>query len=785
MMKKITLFSLPATILRLQNARRWLQLPFAISILTFFLIGQRVPSSAFGQVNIASNAIEAANEHYYERRYAEAIQAYKALLEAPLQQDEKGNIRIRLGVSYMKRALDADAKNIFKEMIDENPNSSYAIQAMHRLAALYWQRYQFKEAILQSKQILKQYPGTSVASTAAYLIAQYEDALNNYKAAVDAYRYFLDNFPNSPYRSSAKDALIELYTQNKDYATAEKLIKARMETNPNDSTVVEKLGVLYQRQGEHAKALALYRNALKQNNTNTNLRKKLGALYAELGKTKQAVAEWKKLVNRETDIAERHRQLGMLYLSHKMYPEAIVSYRQAIRIEPKNSYLYIQLASVYKVQGLLEDAAMVYVEALQKVGMEHNQREAILFAMQDIYQPETDTAVNKAPKNPIMAKLIAHIEKQRREQPRNVNLTLTLAELLFHDGQPQDALETFRQLHQNYPTYTEIALDRYATFLERSEHPAATDFYKTLTQISTHEGRNRQAKRKLTQIFQKMEKWDEAVELLNGKDNTTLPLSDAIQTQIRLGQMQLRGLRAPKAAEITFQRLLTYRLNTSQLIKIEFGIAECHLLLKRYSLAQEILERIASGDNKFRATAHKLLGDSYFYANDFDKADEEYRQVILISKSEEITNDVLERIVLIQTHPDYFKIPLTDYATVLQLYLSGETDAAIQQCKQTFETHPQALIIDDIWLLLGNIYRNIRKDTESLDAYEQVVVMHSARAAEALIAIAEIYQRQGDFDNAISAYTTLITNYPENVMTVYARQQLDEITRLQQKNNSE
>ena len=130
----------------------------------------------------------------------------------------------------------------------------------------------------------------------------------------------------------------------------------------------------------------------------------------------------------------------------------------------------------------------------------------------------------------------------------------------------------------------------------------------------------------------------------------------------------MHGMRAPKVAQKTFQALLTQRLVTTQLVEAQLGLAECHILLKRYTLAREVLEPIVNRTNRFRATAYKLIGDSYFFSADFDQAIKEYNEVIRISKSDQLTNDALERIVLIQNHSDYLKIPLTDYAMAVQLY---------------------------------------------------------------------------------------------------------------------
>ena len=45
-------------------------------------------------------------------------------------------MRLMLGQSHAKLGEDADARSIFMEMINENPNGSYASQAVHQLTYL-------------------------------------------------------------------------------------------------------------------------------------------------------------------------------------------------------------------------------------------------------------------------------------------------------------------------------------------------------------------------------------------------------------------------------------------------------------------------------------------------------------------------------------------------------------------------------------------------------------------------------------------------------------------------
>ena len=739
---------------------------------------QNVPSTPV--VPLISDPIEAAHDHYHERRYPEAIKMYEELLEKgiqrdtdtyiPLRQSQKDSIRLMLGQSYAKIGEDPAAQRVFKEIIGENPDGSYATQAVHRLGSLYWQRYQFREAILQCKQILKQHPRTAAAATAAYLVGQYQQTEGQSEEAIESYKYFLSNFPNSPYRTSAVTRLIQLYMTSQRYTDAEKLIQERLKQYPDDTTSLEQLAELYQQQNAYPKALELYRKAIERNPTNATLRRKLGALYAETGRTDQAVTEWKRLVADETNQGDQHQQLGAIYLSHKMYPEAIAAYRKAIRLRPQNAYLYTQLGAAYNIQGKIEQAASVYIDALQQVGLAENQRESIWGVMLEIYEG--------ARHEPLQEKLIAQLQKQRSRAPHNPNIVMTLAELFFYAEKVPQALETFRQLHRSHPTYIDAALKKYARVLERNESPRAVDFHKALITGSTDKKRIRDARSDLAVLYQKMEQWNDAVALL---EKLVENREATVKNRLLLGQLQLHGMRAPKVAQKTFQALLTQRLVTTQLVEAQLGLAECHILLKRYTLAREVLEPTANRINRFQATARKLIGDSHFFSADFDQAIKEYNEVIRISKSDQLTNDALERIVLIQNHSDYLKIPLTDYAMVVQLYLSGQTEDALQQCQRTLEVYPQATIVDDIWFLMGNIYREESKDPEAIDAYQQVVAQESLIAAEALVNIAEIYRQKADFDNAAEAYTTLITDYPENVIVVYARQQLNKIMKLQRK----
>ena len=87
---------------------------------------------------------------------------------------------------------------------------------------------------------------------------------------------FLNDFPTSPYRTSAINSLVRLYRIRHKYTDAENLIRDEIRRKPDDINLMEQLADLYKAQGKYDEALSLYYTALDQNPKNTDILKKLG-----------------------------------------------------------------------------------------------------------------------------------------------------------------------------------------------------------------------------------------------------------------------------------------------------------------------------------------------------------------------------------------------------------------------------------------------------------------------------------------------------------------------------
>ncbi|MXV78544.1 tetratricopeptide repeat protein, partial [Candidatus Poribacteria bacterium] len=533
--------------------------------------------------------------------------------------------------------------------------------------------------------------------------------------------------------------------------------------NPSDTSLLEGLATLYQQQGKYQKALELYKNVLEKNPTNATIREKLGSLYIEIGDKEKAIAEWEKMV---TDGFDRYQQLGSIYLSHKMYDEAIEAFLKSIQANPKYGYLYTQLAFAYKIKGNIDKAARTYLEGLRQIGSSVNQRASIWEAMLEIYQGEQQ--------KPLREKLIAEYSHALKTSPNNLNTAIILGELYFYAGQFDDTLKTYKLIHPFFPTTIETALQRLARILERDQDPQAIAFFTTLLALSRNTSILTNTRYSLAKIYQNLEQWDQAAATLKELDKNS---AASIESQLMRAKIQLYGLHNPKEAQITLQPLQNKRLDYNQHMQVQLTLGEIHLLLGRYTLARQVLTPIADSISPFSSSARKLIGDSYLFATEFDQALKEYRKAVLRTQSDKLTNDALERIVLIQANTDYLGIPLSDYVNALQHYLSGDTKPAIVQCEDTISLHNKSLIIDDMWMLLGRIHRSQKSYGDAIHSYRQVVTLESSLAPHALANIAEIYKRKQDWTNALETYTTLLSTFPNNTIVPHARQQMDNVTK--------
>ncbi|MFP6723889.1 MAG: tetratricopeptide repeat protein [Candidatus Poribacteria bacterium] len=705
-------------------------------------------------------AIQTAHDFYYDKKYAKALSAYTDLLESPLQTNTKDLIRLNIGRCYSELGDDVSAIQSFRALIDEKPDDSYSTQAVYQIANLYANRYQYGEATQACRKLSEKYPDTKTASIAGYLTAQYLYYDQRYDEAIKCYHDYLNNYSSSPYRVSVIQTLIRIYRSRQEYKEAEKLIRDQLAINPSDTNLFEQLADLYKSQGRRKEALSLYQSVLEKNPGDTDLLKKLGELYAESGQKDLAIEQWSKITSSGSNQYYRYQKLGQVYLSNQMYDKAVDAYETALEINPKNSYLYTQLANVYKIQGKIEKVVDTHLQALSIIDIGYAGRGEIIPELAEIYEGNQ--------RRQLLNNIIHRIEVMLQQNPQNAKMVLALAEIHFHQADYEASLRNFRRLSNLYSADQGRQLEKHAQILEREGIFSATQFYQAIAEFYPSSHLKRSAQVKLAQLYKKAKRWKEAIAVLR-----QISPSDS-STQVLLGKIYLDGLHNLDIAEGIFQQLSSQQLFPNLRQQVNLLIAECYILRGRSTAAQSILGPLVKKPGDFQLPAQKLIGDSYLFKAEFDKAVSHYKKVLEISVSDPSSNDALDLIALIQSNGDFNKLPLKSYVGAVAANRRGEIGAAIQICQGVIQEFSNSFIVDDAWWLIAQIQERQKAYTKAIETLQNIIEgSQSLIVPEAQAKIADLYLLKNEPELAIQNYTSLVADYPDSVMANYARQQID------------
>jgi tetratricopeptide (TPR) repeat protein len=446
-----------------------------------------------------------------------------------------------------------------------------------------------------------------------------------------------------------------------------------------------------------------------------------------------------------------------------MYEKAVDAYETALNLSPNSAQLYNRLVDVYKIQGQVDMAVNTCLRALSIVDIGYSGRDTLIQSMAEIYEG--------AQQERLFEGVIEKLQAMLKTNSRNPSLVLSLAEVYFYGGNLDLALKNFKRLHQLYSADRGRILEKYAQILERNKNPKAADFYQAIAELFPNTHLAWVAQMKLVRFYERWGQWNDALAVLTSMTRR----NNQPSVQLLLGHVWLHGIRDPGAALQVYRALANQPLSTDQKIQIQLGVATCYILQGKSNKAEIALRPIVDGNSNFKVDAQKLIGDAYLLRGDIEAAVAAYKRVLDIAMSNPLSNDSLDRIVLIQSNSDYSNEPLKRYLEAMQSDLNGDTEEALQLCQETMKEYPTALIVDDLWMLVGEIHQRETRYLDAIAAYQQVAVLEgSPIAAEAAAKIADIYRwHLNEPDKARETYSALIQDYPESVIVAYARQQLD------------
>ena len=126
----------------------------------------------------------------------------------------------------------------------------------------------------------------------------------------------------------------DIFAARGDTDAAIKEYRRALEQNPNDATVLNKLGICYQQLKQPGRAEDQYRQALRINPNYAEAWNNLGSLAHSSGNYKQAIKYYQRAVSLRPNSATAYRNLGAADFALGQLEDGLAAWEAAYRIDP-------------------------------------------------------------------------------------------------------------------------------------------------------------------------------------------------------------------------------------------------------------------------------------------------------------------------------------------------------------------------------------------------------------------------------------------------------------------
>jgi len=416
----------------------------------------------------------------------QSIEAYKKALEiAP------GSVVImeRLAEIYAKSQHTRDAVLEAEDVLKINPDDV----AAHRLLARIYvrnlgdlnagevQKDNLDKAIVQFQAVLKSDPGDL---NAALWLARLYRFQNNHSAAEKVLRGVLERDPGS---GPALEQLSQLLI---DEGRSDEAIKLLGEAAGDSASpeVYDLLGDAYQQSNNYAKAEEAYRKAVDADPDDPGHRHGLAQALMSQDKYAGALEQFQRLTELEPGSAENYLRMSQLYRRLGKLDEAESSLLRAKQLAPGSLEVLYDEALLYEDQGRYDDAVKVLADAIagvrsqsgeansnalgilyEQLGRAHRERQDFDSAIRtfeemaklspDLKKRAQMLLIDTYRESHAIDRAVAETKKVLGENPKDRDLTITLAMLYGEKSDPDAAAKLLNPLLRGGSDDQEIYLD--------------------------------------------------------------------------------------------------------------------------------------------------------------------------------------------------------------------------------------------------------------------------------------------------------------------------------------
>ena len=550
--------------------------------------------------------------------------------------------------------------------------------------------------------------------------------------------------------------------------------------------------------GDFEKALLSYEDLLKNQIGNFNYFQRIIECYQQLQQYEKA----QKAIEVQLDKFKQNQllvELGYNFQLQKDQEKANKYYNQAIDKIKKNANEVYGIAYIFERKALVEYALLAYKTALEKdPKMSFNFQMATLYGQKGNTDLMIDTFLEESYQNPQNLPLIQNQLSRfmTEEVDASFNDSLKKA-LLVRAQKTQDIFwnDFLSWLFIQQKEYGKAFIQQKAIY---KRNPDSFANIVNLGQMAIEDNDQDSATEILNFVLQNTRDLDLLIQsnsyLIEMKiDHATEKDYPTITAELdklikefgispyTLSLLKLQAdfnafhLNNPEKAKAILKSAMEMPINRYQLAEVKMELADILLFEEKFNQALIYYSQIdedMSGDIIGQEASLKTAKTSYF-KTDFEWASHQLK-VLKSASSQLIANDALDLFLLISdnTVEDSLQVALKKFARADFLLYQNKKAAALAGFQLILKEHKGEDIEPVTLLRIGKIYEKMGDFTNALANYDAIITKHKdcIYIDEALYFSAEIYNLQlKDLEKAKLLYEEMLTKHEDSIFYVDSR----------------
>jgi len=586
---------------------------------------------------------------------------------------------------------------------------------------------------------------------------------------------------------AARLRLAQSYEQSGDWERAVSIYEELYRRDPANYVFFDALRKGYAQVKKYHEAINLVQQRLRALPRDPLLLSVLAGLYYENGDEPKADSMWQAVVKSDSKNAGLYRLVASQMLDHRLYEQAVKTYLAGRTAGLGQDVFAEELASIYSALQQYESATKEFIRILRRSPeqLPYIENRIASFTMRNDGLRAATAAVQveirQNPANLTLRSLLAWLAIEGKDfesafQQYNVIDSLKMAKgnELFNFGQRalqekayKVAAKTFRVVieQQAPPTILPQARLGYARAIEELSDSVSSD---RIIEKDLKEG---------TQwpVSESQPSYKGAIALY-GRIIAEYPNSElAAQAHFRIGSIKFDRFFDLDGALSSFDD--ARKAAKSQSLQFEAATKVAEVFTARGNLmeAKATYEPLAGLAVPFhRDKAIFQLAELLYFDGVFDSS--LTRLALLTSNvNTDLANDALQLQYFIQENKSTSAKAIKEFAKADLLTRQRKFSEALSRFKEIAASNPNALLIDDTMMKMGELQLMLRQTPEALATFQKVAaeMPTSILRDRAQVRIGEIYQNiLKDKPKALEAYEILLAKYPHSMYVEEIRKRI-------------